>query len=68
MINIKEKEQYLYIGDDIDNSFEFRVSKIHERDVIIVTGSGKETNVHKVKKEHIEEKIKKGQIKDLKEL
>jgi hypothetical protein len=58
-------QKYFYIGNDLDNSFEFKISKIHDTDIIIVTGEGKDTNVWKVKRKHLEDKFKQGQIKGL---
>jgi hypothetical protein len=64
---MKVNQRYFYIGNDLDNSFEFKISKIHDTDIIIVTGEGKDTNVWKVKKEHLEDKFKQGQIKELRD-
>jgi len=58
-------KRYFYIGNDLDNSFEFKISKIHNDDIIIVTGSGKNTNVFKIKKEHFENEKQLGKIKEL---
>jgi ketosteroid isomerase-like protein len=50
-MELKEKTMYLYIGEDIENSFKFWVSKIHNNDVTIVVNYGTpEARVFKLNK------------------
>ena len=66
-MQVKEKQSYLYIGDDPDNSFTFWLSKIQDDVVIIVTDKGTpESGVYKVKTDSLNEKLQKGQLKELK--
>ncbi len=46
---IKEKSNWYYIGNDMENSFEFTVSKVHDNNLIIITDKDTEhMNVHKL--------------------
>jgi hypothetical protein len=64
---LKENQKYLYIGYDLDNSFEFKVTKINkEKDfVLITTGEKINTKIHKVSLSHFTDEMTKGKIKKI---
>ncbi len=63
MEELKEKTTWYYIGEDMENSFEFFVSKINDQDVIIVTNKGTEDmNVHKTSIKELQKEYKRNKI------
>ncbi len=61
----KEKSTWLYIGKDLENSFQFFLSKIKDSDAIIVIDKDTEDmNVFKVKLSELEEN--KSRLKEVK--
>jgi len=62
-IEIKEKTNWYYIGEEFENSFEFIVSKIHDNDLIIITDKDTpQMNVYKIKKEEFIKNYNKNRI------
>jgi len=60
---LKEKTWWYYIGDKTENSFEFFVSKINDKDVIIVTNKGTEDmNVHKTSLQEMQKEYNRKKI------
>jgi len=65
---MKENQRYFYIGYDLDNSFEFKVTKINTKgDVFIITGEDDETKIHKVPLKHFKEEMDKGKVKEIRD-
>jgi hypothetical protein len=64
---LKENQKYFYIGYDLDNSFEFKVTKINkDKDfVLITTGKKNNTKIYKVPLSHITGEMTKGKIKKI---
>ena len=64
---LKENQKYFYIGYDLDNSFEFKVTKINKEknSVLITTGEKINTKVHKVSLSHFTNEMNKGKIKKI---
>ncbi len=63
MEELKEKTTWYYIGNNMENSFEFFVSKINDQDVIIVTNKGTEDmNVHKTSIKELQKEYKRNKI------
>ena len=60
---IKEKTTWYYIGEDMENSFEFYISKINDQNVIIVTNKGTEDmSVHKTSIQLLEKEYQRNKI------
>jgi hypothetical protein len=65
---MKKNQSYYYIGDDITNSFKFKISKILDDHIIILTNEGKDINIHRISIDHFNEKMKLKQIKQIKQI
>jgi len=67
MIKFKEKTKWYYISEDIDNSFEFFLSKIKDQEAIIITNKDTpEMNIFKVKISELKKEYERKKIFELK--
>jgi len=65
-MKIQEKTKFLYIGDDLDNSFSFFLSKINGNSaIIIVNKNTPNMKIFKVSLKELQNQIQKNKLKKI---